>query len=86
MPFYEYECYNCDTKFELMVSINDADKDAVCTSCGAGGSKRCFTPTTNIIYIGDSWSGKNVKLMQDRMAKSELAAKRQRDYYGPGPI
>jgi putative FmdB family regulatory protein len=40
MPFYEYRCEKCGTKFELMRGIASRDEATRCTSCGAGGARR----------------------------------------------
>lgn len=34
IPFYEYHCKNCDTRFERLVSISTADKKQNCPNCG----------------------------------------------------
>ncbi|MBD3162469.1 MAG: zinc ribbon domain-containing protein [Candidatus Eisenbacteria bacterium] len=40
MPFYEYSCPRCKTKFDLMRPIADRDRPAVCPECGAEGAQR----------------------------------------------
>jgi len=35
MPIYEYYCPKCRREFELLRSMNEADKPAFCPSCGA---------------------------------------------------
>jgi putative FmdB family regulatory protein len=34
MPFYEYLCPKCTTKFDLMRAIADRDQPATCPECG----------------------------------------------------
>lgn len=34
MPFYEYACAKCGTKFDLMRSIADRDQPTACPECG----------------------------------------------------
>lgn len=33
MPIYEYQCQDCQTEFEVMRSIKDADADLNCIHC-----------------------------------------------------
>jgi putative FmdB family regulatory protein len=33
MPLYEYQCSDCHTRFELLVSFADADNGIVCQKC-----------------------------------------------------
>jgi putative FmdB family regulatory protein len=33
MPIYEYNCPDCETTFELMRPLREADEDAVCPGC-----------------------------------------------------
>lgn len=40
MPFYEYQCEKCGTKFELMRAIAQRDDPTRCTRCGAEGARR----------------------------------------------
>ena len=40
MPFYEYSCPKCRTKFDLMRPISDRDEPAVCPTCGKKGAHR----------------------------------------------
>lgn len=39
MPLYEYECRACESRFERLVSLAEAD-GAVCPSCGATEARR----------------------------------------------
>ncbi|MAG15216.1 MAG: zinc ribbon domain-containing protein [Dehalococcoidales bacterium] len=33
MPIYEYICFDCGSKFELLRSLSEADKEASCSQC-----------------------------------------------------
>ncbi len=33
MPIYEYACSDCNSKFELLRSFGEADKEAACPQC-----------------------------------------------------
>ncbi len=40
MPFYEYECKDCCTRFELLVSISQADQKQACPHCGGKNTQK----------------------------------------------
>ena len=40
MPIYEYHCQDCETEFEVIRSIKDADSDLTCTQCLGKNMKR----------------------------------------------
>jgi len=39
MPIYEYFCPSCQSRFELLRSINRVSEDAFCPTCNAKGQK-----------------------------------------------
>ncbi len=46
MPFYEYECRRCATKFEAMLAMSTrdaAEKELECPECGAQDSRRLIS-------------------------------------------
>jgi putative FmdB family regulatory protein len=43
MPVYEYFCPQCNTKFEMLRSLNMATVDADCPKCG-GKAERILSP------------------------------------------
>jgi len=40
MPIYEYICQTCDTHFELLRSMSQADSPAECPHCQEGKGRR----------------------------------------------
>lgn len=34
MPIYNYECFNCETKLEVIRPMNESDKTTTCPKCG----------------------------------------------------
>jgi len=40
MPIYEYTCQDCQTSFELIRSISEADADVECIKCHSENVKR----------------------------------------------
>jgi putative FmdB family regulatory protein len=43
MPVYEYQCSQCDEKFELRRNIADKDSDVRCPKCGTKAPKRVLS-------------------------------------------
>ncbi len=43
MPIYEYECRNCEEKFEMLRNINDSDGTVKCPRCGVKSAKRVLS-------------------------------------------
>ena len=40
MPFYEYQCEKCSSKFEILRGITENNADVKCPKCGAEKPKR----------------------------------------------
>ena len=53
MPIYEYECKNCETRFEKMQPIH-AEPLVVCLNCGKGPIRRVYQPV-GVIFKGSGW-------------------------------
>ena len=43
MPIYEYQCETCESKFEVLESVNADNKDLTCPECGAFEPKKVFS-------------------------------------------
>jgi len=56
MPFYDYTCTKCHTKFELMRTMSQRDDPAACPECGAKKAKRGL-PSFSTSVRGGSGSG-----------------------------
>lgn len=57
MPIYEYECNNCKTKFETIVSISSKDNVA-CEKCGSEDTRKLISAMgIKISSTSDSISG-----------------------------
>ena len=54
MPIYEYECNDCDLKFEAMRSFSSADIPLKCELCKSFNTKRIIS---NFFSIGSSPKG-----------------------------
>lgn len=43
MPFYEYRCRDCGSKYSLRRSMSQRDSLAQCPECEGANSSRCIT-------------------------------------------
>ena len=43
MPIYEYQCKTCESKFEILQSINADNSELVCPDCGAEKPMKVFS-------------------------------------------
>ena len=43
MPIYEYVCQDCNTKFDALRSIRDADTPITCTHCQSQKTSRMIS-------------------------------------------
>ncbi|HEY70063.1 MAG TPA: zinc ribbon domain-containing protein [Anaerolineae bacterium] len=43
MPIYEYECQDCQQRFEALRRMTDADAAIACEHCGSGNTKRALS-------------------------------------------
>jgi len=43
MPIYEYRCAKCETTFDVLRSMSEADKPIACDECGSKKTKRALS-------------------------------------------
>ncbi len=43
MPIYEYICKDCDTRFDVLRSIKDADAPIMCKECESRNTTRAIS-------------------------------------------
>ena len=48
MPIYEYQCKTCQSKFEILQSINADNSELVCHDCGAEKPMKVFSSFASI--------------------------------------
>jgi putative FmdB family regulatory protein len=54
MPIYEYVCQKCETRFDALRSMSQADAAIVCESCGSKRTSRAIS-----VFVAQS-GGKTV--------------------------
>ena len=52
MPTYEYQCPQCQNRFEKRQSFSE-EPGATCPSCGAAANRKISTPA--IVFKGSGW-------------------------------
>jgi len=43
MPIYEYDCQDCEKRFDAMRSMSEADTTIACDSCGSDRTSRALS-------------------------------------------
>lgn len=43
MPLYEYECKQCDARFEVLQAVGASGDDLTCLECGMPRPKKVFS-------------------------------------------
>jgi len=43
MPLYEYKCSDCETCFDALRAMSDADVPIACPKCGSGNTRRMIS-------------------------------------------
>ena len=64
MPIYEFECLNCNERFDRLQKLSDPDPDA-CPNCGATGVRRRLT-APSFRLSGSGWYETDFKKDGDR--------------------
>lgn len=54
MPTYEYECQNCEEKFEVFQKMSESPLDLRCIKCG-WQVRRLFSPGGGLIFKGSGF-------------------------------
>ena len=43
MPLYEYQCKTCESKFEILQGMNEANDELTCPDCGSPDATKVFS-------------------------------------------
>ncbi len=58
MPLYEYKCSDCETKFDALRDMSEADAPIACPHCGSEETQRAVSLFSAIgsegVVIGDN--------------------------------
>ena len=62
MPMYEYECGNCGSRFERLLSYSESEKPQKCEECGSDKAKKQISRTSFALkgggWASDGYAGK----------------------------
>jgi len=58
MPLYEFECLDCNSRFEKIVPVADAARDVTCTKCGSSNIKKVISAGSHRLGSGSALSAK----------------------------
>ena len=48
MPLYEYQCKSCESKFEVLLSINEVSDELGCPECDSFDTTKVFAPFASL--------------------------------------
>ncbi len=48
MPLYEYQCKTCESKFEVLLSINEVSDEFGCPECDSSDTIKVFAPFASL--------------------------------------
>lgn len=83
MPNYGFTCANCGGNFDVYMYPSKYTAEQDCTHCGSGDTKRYFT-TPNVVFKGDGWVDKNLRIKKQMADKNRRLDKAQQDRYRVG--
>lgn len=85
MPTYEYLCRRCELHFEKFLSMKESDSPQECPECGFQGERLLSLP--NVIFKGDDWTSKNLRVKRQMAEKNRRLDQKTRDHVGSlGPM
>jgi len=56
MPIYEYICGNCETRFEMLRPMSQADNPVVCPRCASPNARRAISTFAAVSKDGNGSS------------------------------
>jgi putative FmdB family regulatory protein len=74
MPTYTYECETCGEGFERILPMSDSDVPQTC-DCGGKGKRTISMP--NVIFKGDGWVSKNLRVAGQMAEKNRRLDQKQ---------
>lgn len=85
MPTYAYQCPECEHEFKRFLPLADYREPQTCPECGHHPSVKMIT-TVGVIYKGDGWTDKNLRIKKQMQKKNErldkISEERRRDAPG----
>lgn len=79
MPFYTYHCDKCDEPFEKMLPMSQYDSPQGCPNCGDEGPARKTINAVGVIFKGDGWVGKDLKIGRQMAEKNRRLDSKQEE-------
>jgi putative FmdB family regulatory protein len=69
MPIYEYQCGDCELRFEQQLPITRHAEPQDCPECGVPGADKLVS-AVGFILRGDGWAGKNGRVKKQMAEKN----------------
>lgn len=84
MPFYAYQCPDCDEQFDRMLPMSRFDEPQECPACGTVARKVISAP--EVIFKGDDWASKNGRVARQMAEKNRKLDARQEARKRDAPV
>lgn len=85
MPTYTYKCPVCSKQFDRVLHLSDYNEPQMC-ECGAReAAKRIIVAPVGFVLRGDGWSGKNLKIKNQMLARRRKLAGKEYEQKMEGP-
>lgn len=78
MPIYAFQCNDCYTNFEELLSFSQSKVPQNCPSCGSVGTERTIT-SPQVIFKGDGWGDKNARIKKQMSRKNRRLDRKQNE-------
>ena len=75
MPFYAYEC-ECGHEFEVVLKMSESDAHQDCPKCESAETRKTV-PKTLVIFKGDGWVDKNLRIKKQMAEKNRRLGAKQ---------
>lgn len=78
MPFYSYQCNDCESEFEKLLKFSEYDKPQECPHCNSGNTEKQIV-MCSVVFKGDGWCDKNLRIKKQMRAKNKKLDKKQKE-------
>jgi len=78
MPFYEFDCLDCQHLFTKRLSVDDRNSDQECPFCGEENTKRIIN-AVGFVLKGDGWPGKNIRIQGQMAEKNRRLSEKEKE-------
>lgn len=75
---YEFFCDSCESRFDKSLRLDDRNNPQTCPYCGSGETRRIISKV-GVIFKGDGWVDKNLRIAKQMRKKNERLDAKQKE-------